>query len=141
VPSVQNLSSVVALPPLVLIVEDHEETRMAWTEYFEQIGFRVAGAADGNAAVAAALLYLPDAIVMDLTMPLLDGWEATRLLKSYMGTRRIPIVACSAYGYAGGKKRALEAGCSTFVPKPCRPDELAETVERLLAASRGGGEA
>ena len=101
---------------------------------FELSSFRVLEAGDGLQAIQLTHAHLPDAIVMDLSMPRLDGWEACRRLKADPKTRRIPILAVSAQGYDDAKAKALEAGCDEFLAKPCTPDALESCLRRLLAA-------
>jgi two-component system cell cycle response regulator DivK len=127
-------SKLVTFAPLVLIVEDHEDTRSAWSLYFRGEGYVVITATNGNEAIARALGESPDAIVMDLLMPCLDGWETAALLRSYGRTHDIPIVACSAVGDGTRKARALAAGCDAFVEKPCMPGELEQAIRRVLGA-------
>jgi two-component system cell cycle response regulator DivK len=118
---------------LVLLVEDHDDTRSAWREFFEEAGYHVTEASNGNEALAAALADPPDVVVLDLTMPELDGWETARLFRSYPTTRAIPIVACSALSDAVSRERALAAGCDYFVAKPCFPEVLVAAVRVAMA--------
>lgn len=101
----------------------------------ELSSFRVLEAEDGLEAIELTHTHQPDAIVMDLSMPRLDGWEACRRLKADPETRRIPILAVSAHAYDDAKARALEAGCDDFLAKPCSPDAVESCVRRLLGMS------
>jgi len=101
--------------------------------WMELSHFNVLEATDGVQAIRLTHQYHPDAVVMDLSMPRLDGWEACRRLKADPRTRDIPILAVSAHGYADARRRALEAGCDQFVEKPCTPDTLEASLRQLLA--------
>jgi CheY-like chemotaxis protein len=116
----------------ILIVEDHDDTRAVYEAYFRAVGYEVEGASDGNEGIKLALARRPDAIVMDLTMPGLDGWEAIRLLRAYGSTRLVPIVALSGRDDPVSQVRAYAAGCDAFVAKPCTPEHLYERVRRFF---------
>jgi len=120
--------------PLVLIVDDYSDAREMYADYFEVCGFRVAQACDGLEAIKKAREVLPDAILMDLSLPVLDGWEATRRLKQDERTRHIPVVALSGYASLEHSDDAKSAGCDAFVVKPCVPEELIRQVKRILQA-------
>jgi two-component system, cell cycle response regulator DivK len=117
---------------MVLVVDDFEDNRQMYAEYLKYCGFRVAEAADGAQAVTIAVALIPDVVVMDLSLPVLDGWEATRRLKSDPRTRHIPVVALTGHALEGHSQGAREAGCDAFLAKPCLPEKLLETIERLL---------
>jgi len=123
-------------PPLVLIVDDFPDNRQMYAEYLAFAGLKVAEAANGNEALEKAGELLPDLIVMDLSLPGIDGWEATRRLKSDARTRHILIMALTGHALAGHSKGAIEAGCDAFVTKPCLPDRLLEEIRRMLATSK-----
>jgi two-component system cell cycle response regulator DivK len=125
------------IPPLVLIVDDVDHGREICAEYLEFRGFRVATAADGQEALDKAFALLPDVILMDLSLPILDGWEATRILKADERTRHIPVVALTAHALASAHDRAKEAGCDSVVTKPCLPKDLEAEVRRQLDARAG----
>ena len=120
--------------PMVLIVDDFDDNRQMYAEYLTYCGFRVEQACDGQEAVDRAIALLPDVIVMDLSLPVLDGWEATRRLKGDARTRHIPVVALTGHALEGHSQGAREAGCDAFLAKPCLPEKLLETVERMLPA-------
>jgi two-component system, cell cycle response regulator DivK len=120
------------LPALVLIVDDVDHGREICSEYLEFRGFRVATAADGQEALDKAFELLPDVILMDLSLPKIDGWEATRRLKNDDRTRHIPIVALTAHALASAHEKAIEAGCDSVVTKPCLPKDLEAEVRRQL---------
>ncbi len=115
-------------PPLILIVDDFEDNRALYVEYLQHQGFRVAEAADGKEAVERTTSLLPAVVVMDMSLPVMDGWEATRLLKADSRTKHIVIIALTGHAEPAHAKMALDAGCNDFVPKPCAPDQLADRV-------------
>jgi CheY-like chemotaxis protein len=120
-------------PPLVLVVDDVVHGRALCAEYLELRGFRVLMAGDGLGAVDMALAMQPDVILMDLSMPVLDGWEATRLLKKNARTRSIPVVVMTAHEMASAHEEAREAGCSAVFVKPCLPADLEAELRRQIA--------
>jgi CheY-like chemotaxis protein len=121
--------------PLVLIVDDFEDNREMYTQYLRFIGYRVAEAVDGHDALAKADSLHPDVIVMDLSLPGLDGWEATRRLKADARTRDIPVIALTGHALAGHAEGARDAGCDAFVTKPCIPADLEAEIRRILGSS------
>jgi two-component system, cell cycle response regulator DivK len=120
--------------PLILVVDDYQDAREMYAEYLQFSGFRVAEARNGNEAVEQAFALNPDLILMDLSLPGMDGWEATRQLKSDERTRHIPVVALTGHALAGASEGAKKAGCDSFVTKPCLPDDLVVEVRRMLNA-------
>ena len=120
--------------PLILVVDDYQDAREMYAEYLQFSGFRVAEARNGNEAVAQAFSLRPDLILMDLSLPGMDGWEATRLLKADDRTKHIPVVALTGHALAGASEGAKKAGCDSFVTKPCLPDDLVIEVRRMLSA-------
>lgn len=124
----------VTLPPLVLVVDDVAHGREIFAEYLEFRGFRVATAADGQEAIEKAFELQPDVILMDLSLPRIDGWEATRRLKQDEQTRDIPIIALTAHALAAAHDKAKEVGCNAVVTKPCLPRDLEQEVRRQLEA-------
>ena len=122
------------IPPLVLVVDDVAHGREIFAEYLEFRGFRVETASDGLEALDKAFELLPDIILMDLSLPQLDGWEATRRLKGDDRTRTIPIIALTAHALASAHDKAMAAGCDSVVTKPCIPRDLEAEVRRQLAA-------
>jgi two-component system, cell cycle response regulator DivK len=119
--------------PLILVVDDYQDAREMYAEYLQFSGFRVAEARNGNEAVEQAFALSPDLILMDLSLPGMDGWEATRQLKSDERTRHIPVVALTGHALAGASEGAKKAGCDSFVTKPCLPDDLVVEVRRMLS--------
>ena len=119
--------------PLVLVVEDYQDAREMYAAYLSFSGYRVAEATNGYEAIEQAKELMPDIILMDLALPRMDGWEATRRLKSDDKTRRIPIVALTGHALAGHAEGARQAGCDAFVTKPCLPDALVAEIKRMLS--------
>jgi two-component system, cell cycle response regulator DivK len=115
---------------LVLIVEDYEEGREICAEYLRFRGYRVATAEDGREGLEKAFELAPDLILMDLSLPSMDGWEATRRLRQDPRTRHTPVIALTAHALASARAKALEAGCDEVVTKPVVPRDL-EAVVRL----------
>lgn len=118
--------------PLVLVVEDYQDAREMYAAYLQFSGYSVAEAANGVEAVEKTRELLPDIVLMDLALPRMDGWEATRRLKADPATKHIPIVALTGHALAGHAEGAREAGCDAFVTKPCLPDALVAEIKRLL---------
>jgi CheY-like chemotaxis protein len=122
--------------PLVLVVDDFLDAREMYAEYFMFSGFRVAEAANGVEALEKAIDLVPQVILMDLSMPGMDGWEATRRLKADERTKDIPVIALTGHALTGFQESARLAGCDAFVTKPCLPDTLVAEVRRLLGSSK-----
>ena len=122
--------------PLVLVVEDYQDAREMYAAYLQFSGFRVAEATNGFEAIDKTLELMPDIILMDLALPKMDGWEATRRLKLDDRTRHIPVVALTGHALAGHAEGARQAGCDSFVTKPCLPDALVAEIQRMLAARK-----
>jgi two-component system cell cycle response regulator DivK len=123
----------------VLIVDDFEDNRTMYAEFLRYSGFVVSEATNGVEAIEMTQSFAPDIVVMDLSLPVLDGWEATRRLKSDARTRHIPIVALTGHALEGHSQGARAAGCDEFLAKPCLPETLLATVRALL--DRGAGPA
>jgi two-component system cell cycle response regulator DivK len=122
--------------PIVLIADDFEDGREMYGEYLSFLGFQVETACDGEEALRKAVELEPDVILMDMSMPVLDGWQATRLLRENERTREIPIVGVSGHVFRGAGEKAIDAGCDSFVGKPALPEEVAEEIRRLLKERR-----
>jgi two-component system, cell cycle response regulator DivK len=120
--------------PLVLIVDDYADGREVCAEYLAFRGYRVATAEDGFDALEKTRALAPDVILMDLSLPRLDGWEASRRLKADERTRHIPIIALTAHSLSSARDKAVAAGCAAVVTKPCPPRDLEEEVRRQLRA-------
>lgn len=130
-----------ARKPLVLVVDDFADNREMYSEYLAFSGFEVIEAKNGKEALDAAQERLPDIIVMDLSLPVMDGWEATRRLKADERTRKIPVVALTGHALAGHSKGAKEAGCDSFLAKPCLPDQLVAEIRRMLEGGKPAAKA
>jgi CheY-like chemotaxis protein len=124
--------------PKLLIVDDNAAGRETLAEVFRALGYEAAVAADGPAGLAAARSEKPDLILMDLSLPGLDGWEATRRLRADPATAHIPVVAMTAHVTPGDRERALAAGCDDHHPKPADFPRLLAQIERLLTATTAG---
>ena len=120
------------LAPLLLLVDDCPEDTALYADHLIAAGFRVEIATSGAEGVKLSLLLVPDLVVMDLQMPGIDGWEATRLLGCHDQTLRIPILALSGFHATPMVMRAIRAGCCRFVPKPCLAEELEAVIRSTL---------
>jgi two-component system cell cycle response regulator DivK len=116
----------------IMVVEDNEPSRDALSRRLQRRGYRIVLAGDGQQAVAAARAEMPDLILMDLGLPGIDGWEATRQLKSGAATRHIPIIVLSAHAMTNDRDLALAAGGDDFDTKPVRFQQLLGKIETLL---------
>jgi len=117
----------------ILLVEDNEMNRDMLARRLARKGYEVSVAVDGEEGVALARASLPDLILMDMSLPVLDGWEATRQIKADEATRGTPVIALTAHAMAGDKERALEAGCDDYDTKPIELPGLLAKIEALLA--------
>jgi CheY-like chemotaxis protein len=120
----------------VLVVDDFDDAREMYAEYLEFAGFQVETARNGQEAVEKAQEATPDIILMDLSLPVMDGWEATRLIKQDLRTRDIPVMALSGHVLAGSENHAKEAGADEFVAKPCLPQDLENKIRTMLKPSK-----
>jgi CheY-like chemotaxis protein len=117
----------------ILLVEDNEMNRDMLARRLERRGYTIVIAVDGGEGVARASEAHPDLILMDMSLPVLDGWEATRQLKADEATRAIPVIALTAHAMSGDKEKALAAGCDDYDTKPIELPRLLEKIEMLLA--------
>jgi len=117
----------------ILLVEDNEMNRDMLARRLERRGYKLVIAVDGGEGVARAREDDPDLILMDMSLPVLDGWEATRQLKADEATRAIPVIALTAHAMSGDKEKALAAGCDDYDTKPIELPRLLEKIETLLA--------
>jgi len=131
----ENSTKTADRAPLVLLVDDFQDNREMYAMYLEHAGLRVAEAGNGHEALDQAFSLLPDLIVMDLSLPGIDGWEATRRLKADARTKKIPVLALTSHALEGYSEGARAAGCDGFVTKPCLPEQLLNEIRRVLAAS------
>jgi two-component system, cell cycle response regulator DivK len=122
--------------PLVLLAEDFEDARELYRDYLEFSGFAVETATNGRDAIERAIALQPDVILMDASMPVLDGWQATRELKSNPATQHIPVLALTAHAFDDARQQAKAVGCDGFVTKPCLPDDLVAKVHETLEGGR-----
>lgn len=120
--------------PLVLVVDDYQDAREMCAEYLRYSGFRVAEARNGHEALEQAFDARPDVILMDLSLPGMDGWEATRRLKADERTRDVPVIALTGHALQGYSEGAKAAGCDAFITKPCLPDRLVQEIRKILDA-------
>jgi two-component system, cell cycle response regulator DivK len=117
----------------LLIVDDCQDVRDVFKEFLTERGFEVELASDGREAVEMAFRMLPDVIIMDRVMPVMDGWAATRMLKGYLRTSRIPVVVLTADASAAGPYG--EERCDGFLTKPCEPDAIIAEIARALESA------
>jgi len=122
--------------PLVLLAEDFEDARELYRDYLQFSGFDVETANNEREAITRAVELQPDLILMDASMPVLDGWQATRELKANPVTRHIPILALTAHAFDDARREARAVGCDGFVTKPCLPDDLVTKVRAALDNGR-----
>ena len=117
----------------ILLVEDNEMNRDMLSRRLQKKGYEVVMAVDGEQGVAMAETQAPALVLMDMSLPGLDGWEATRRLKAAAETRAIPVIALTAHAMAGDREKALAAGCDDFDTKPIELERLLAKIEALLA--------
>jgi CheY-like chemotaxis protein len=118
--------------PRILLVEDNELNRDMLSRRLERKGYSVVMAVDGQQGVEMAARETPDLILMDMSLPVLDGWEATRRIKADERTKKIPLIALTAHAMEGDEQKAKEAGCDDYDTKPVELPRLLEKMERLL---------
>jgi len=118
----------------ILLVEDQEMNRDMLSRRLKKRGYEVSIAVDGAEGVDKARSETPDLILMDMSLPVMDGWEATRTLKGDEATRAIPVVALTAHAMSTDREKALEAGCDAYETKPVELPRLLETMQKLLDA-------
>jgi CheY-like chemotaxis protein len=122
--------------PKILLVEDNELNRDMLSRRLERRGFQVLIAVDGEQGVAMAQSEAPDLVLMDMSLPVLDGWEATRRLKAAPETRAVPIIALTSHAMVGDRDKAIEAGCDDYDTKPIELPRLLEKIDRLIAKDK-----
>jgi len=123
------------MPKKILVVEDDTDNRRIVVKVLTVEGYDVVEATDGIQALARARAEHPDLILMDLALPNMDGWEATRRLKGDPDTRTIPVVALTAFAMRGDEEQARAAGCDDYVPKPARPVAIREVVKKYIGGA------
>ena len=117
----------------ILVIEDTEDNRQILRDLLTAAGYEIVEATDGATGVAMAAEQMPDLILMDIQLPVIDGYEATRRIKADPATRHIPIVAVTSYALAGDELKTREAGCDGYIAKPYSPRHLLEKVREFLA--------
>jgi CheY-like chemotaxis protein len=121
----------------ILLVEDNEMNRDMLSRRLQRRGYEVVLAVDGQSGVEMAQTQVPDLVLMDMSLQVLDGWEATRRLKADAPTKHIPVIALTAHAMSGDRAKALEAGCDDYDTKPVELPRLLGKIEALLRRSRG----
>jgi two-component system, cell cycle response regulator DivK len=116
----------------ILLVEDHEDNRIVYSTILEHFGYRVLLAGDGAEGVRIARESSPDLVLMDVSIPVMDGWQATAMLKADPATARIPVIALTAHALPADRERAEEVGCDGYLAKPVEPRRVVEEVRRFL---------
>jgi two-component system cell cycle response regulator DivK len=116
----------------VLVVDDQEDNRRILRDLLDTVGYAVVEAEDGEQAVALAREHVPDLILMDIQLPVMDGYEATRRIKADPALKAIPIIAVTSYALSGDDEKAFEAGCEAYVTKPFSPKALLAKVREYL---------
>jgi CheY-like chemotaxis protein len=122
--------------PKILLVEDNELNRDMLSRRLERRGYQVLIAVDGEQGVAMAQSEAPDLVLMDMSLPVLDGWEATRRLKAAPETRAVPIIALTSHAMVGDRDKAIAAGCDDYDTKPIELPRLLEKIDRLIAKDK-----
>ena len=121
----------------VLLVEDNEMNRDMLSRRLIRRGFQVVFAVDGQQGIDLARSERPDVILMDMSLPIIDGWEASRRLKADDATRSVPVIGLTAHAMSGDREKAIEAGCDDYDTKPVELDRLIGKIERLLGTAKG----
>jgi CheY-like chemotaxis protein len=116
----------------VLLVEDNEDNRIVYSTILQHFGYRVMEALNGEEGIAKARAEKPDLILMDISIPVIDGWEATQVLKRDPETRSIPIVALTAHALVSDREKAMEVGCDSYLAKPCEPKADVSEVAKFI---------
>src|SRR3982751_5144479 len=125
----------------VLLVEDNEDNRIVYSTILKHYGYRVVEALNGEEGIAKARSEKPDVVLMDISIAIIDGWEATQVLKHDPTTRDIPIIALTAHALASDREKAMEVGFDGYLAKPCEPRAVVAEVQRFLGkdvAANGG---
>ena len=117
---------------MVLLVEDNEDNRIVYSTILKHFGYEVTEALNGEEGIAKARSEKPDLILMDISIPIIDGWEATQVLKHDPSTKSIPIIALTAHALASDREKAMEVGCDSYLAKPCEPKAVVSEVEKFI---------
>jgi CheY-like chemotaxis protein len=121
----------------VLLVEDNEDNRIVYSTILRHFGYTVTEALNGEEGIVKARTEKPDLILMDISIPVIDGWEATQVLKHDPTTKDIPIIALTAHALASDREKAMEVGCDGYLAKPCEPRAVVAEVQRFLGKANG----
>ena len=136
-PSTAELDNAVISVQRILVVEDHEDNRRILRDLLTSSGYEMIEAVNGAEGLAMAKTHKPDLILMDISIPIIDGWEATQVLKHDPETRQIPIIALTAHALASDREKAMEVGCDGYLAKPCEPRAVVAEVQRFLGKDNG----
>jgi CheY-like chemotaxis protein len=126
------------MKPKVLLIEDHEQNRYLATFLLEKHGYAVVSASDGRAGIELAKTVEPGLILLDIQLPLMDGYTVARELRSDPALRNIPIIAVTSYAMVGDREKSLAAGCNGYLEKPINPDTFVTEIERFLPLNQKG---
>jgi two-component system cell cycle response regulator DivK len=116
----------------ILVIEDQEDNRQILRDLLSNVGYEMVEAENGEDGISAAMDHRPDLILMDIQLPVIDGYEATRRIKADPSLAGIPIIAVTSYALSGDEDKALAAGCDAYVPKPYSPRELLAKIREFL---------
>lgn len=122
----------------VLLIEDNEDSRIILTAFLTSSGYLVTEATNGEAGIAKARADRPDLILMDVSIPIIDGWEATRILKHDPDTAKIPIVALTVHALPSDREKAMEVGCDDYISKPVEPRAVLAAVQHWIGSPESG---
>lgn len=117
----------------ILLIEDNEQNRYLATFLLEQRGYSIASAPDGPTGIALARSKTPDVILLDIQLPLMDGYDVARTLRTLQSLQRIPIIAVTSYAMSGDRERCLAAGCDGYIEKPINPETFVTEIEQFLS--------
>lgn len=134
---VSSVSRTQLRPPVVLVADDCADSREMYAEYLQHLGYRVLTADDGERVLEVVRTEKPSIVVMDLSLPIIDGWSATRAIKSDAATAGVLVIVVSGHGDAESVARAERAGCDQYVLKPCLPAEIGARVRACLDKAAG----
>jgi CheY-like chemotaxis protein len=126
------------MKPKILLIEDHEQNRYLATFLLEKHGFAVVSASDGRSGIELARTVKPVLILLDIQLPLMDGYTVARELRSEPALRNVPIIAVTSYAMVGDREKSLAAGCNGYLEKPINPDTFVTEIERFLPPNQKG---
>ena len=116
----------------VLVIEDNEANRYLMRKILQKLGYQVFEGVDGYSGVKIAIAERPDLIIMDIQLPVMDGYEATKKIRTIEETKDIPIIAVTSYAMVGDKEKILKAGCNVYIEKPIEPQSFIEEIKNFL---------